>query len=159
MATKKKATVMEEIKIISENDVVTVINNTMNTLFIRNDRTGQTWEIQGFGNIDRMRIIDIISIRATAPSIFNQGWLYIDDVNAVKYLGLERLYQYLIKPSELDNFFDKTEKEIEELLNNTTQHMKNIIIRRAKEKVKDGSLDSLKKQRLIESICQVKLDE
>lgn len=167
--TSNQEVVQEEVKTVSSQPVrkarieldrnllIPVMNNTTGTLIYISKKTGAEWKMQGYGAVDEMELGELITMKSAHPKFLNQPWLIILDDEVVEYLGLTKLYENVLKPEELDEFFDLPIDEMESIMKKAPMGMKQLIASKAKQMYADGILDSVKKKELIESTFGIDL--
>lgn len=140
--------VNKETKVVTNDMEVRVYNNTVAVLYVKNPRTAQDWMFNNYGDFDYMKVSDLIAIKSSYPAIINEGWLYIDDEDVVKYLGLQKLYDTLIPPYAIDDFLKQSSDEIIGAFRKANTNMKEVIIKNLNDKIE--YIDSIKKKKEIE---------
>ena len=77
--------------------------------------------------------------------------------NAIKDLGLEKIYEHVVYPDDMDDFLKKPIEEIEKVMIGCPERMRESFIEICREKSKKGEIDSIAKLRRIEEILGVRL--
>jgi hypothetical protein len=166
--TKKEVEVVEasqvEVspkRVIDGNTPVDVMNNTTGTLVFINQRTQAKWRLEGYGTIDEMTVSDLKNMRSSSASLLLEGYLIILDEDIVDHLRLQNVYENILKPEDVDNFFKQNDVKMRDILEKCPKGMKELLFMKAKEKVKSGhpDMDYNSKKRVFEDIFNVKFDD
>jgi hypothetical protein len=170
-STKKETEVKEEVKVetkpkveerkIDGNTPVLVMNNTTGFVSFVNKRTQAEFLIEGYGNFEEMLVSDLINMRSSSPALLNQGYLIILDDDVIKYLRLEKVYENILKPEDIDEFFKQNDVKMREILEKSPRGMKELLFDKAKEMVEQGhpDMDYNSKKRVFEDLFNVKFDD
>jgi len=148
MASKKK---------LRNDDLVEVMNYTVGELIYVNPRTQETWIWSGFGDVQPIPYIEIKTIKSTHPKFIYEPWFIILDDNVVDTLGLTKLYENIIKPDEIDKFYNMDTNEMVEILEKAPENVKLLIAQLTKDKIQKKEFGDLFKIRLIEEALKTDL--
>jgi DNA primase large subunit len=96
-------------------------------------------------------------MKSTQPRFLNEGWLIVDDEEAIEQLGLTTMYGNIFEIDNMSDFFAKDESEIQRILSNMPRGFKNSIATFAREHIEAGKLDSNRKIKLLEQLLDVDL--
>jgi hypothetical protein len=144
-------------KKLKNNDEVTVVNNTVGKLIYISNKTGFQMVLDGYGAIDKIPFGELITMKSSQPKFINDAWLIILDEEAIKQLKLEKQYENIIKPDDLDSFYDLNDKKMGEMLDNMPNQMKETIAKITKQKIENRELNDLFKIKLIEEKLGIEL--
>lgn len=160
--SEEKSEVKQEVKQervkLDDHLEVRVANNINGVLVYKSPRTQQDWVFQSYGDEDIMELHELRTMKSNHPAFFRNGWIRILDEEVIKYLRLERFYDNVITPEELDELFDLSVEEIQEILDKANENAKSLIVGKAKEKYQHGELTNVHVIKLIEDKFKIKLD-
>lgn len=134
----------------SPDDYISVKNNVMGPLVYnstKNDGTSVSWS--HFGDEELMRYSELQTMRNTQRRFFEEQWVYIEDAEILKALGVDQFYKDALTSSDFDSLFRMSSAEIERRISIMSPSMKENVRIRATKLVKEGKLDSLKKIRTL----------
>lgn len=137
---------------ISSNYLVPCTSCFKGKLIYISKRTQGYQEEWSFGQTAYIEFIELQTMVRTDKKFFENNWLYVEDMNVVKALNLERYYKNILKAEDFDDFFKKSPAEIEKRLKEMSNEIKISVVVRAIEMVEEGTLDSMK---VIETIERV----
>lgn len=129
---------------------VEVINMSQASFYYSAKRGNGYLELGEYLDSDFMTIEDLQIMKNTAKGVFEKGWLFIDDEEAVEYLGLQRYMDKMILPDELDSIFNKSVDEIKTVMESISSSMKENIYLALKQKFQNGSISDVHVIRAIE---------
>lgn len=140
---------------------VEVMNNTTGIVVFKNSRTQAKWILNGYGSFDEMLVSDLTNMRSTSPGLLNNGHLIIMDEDVVKYLRLDKIYDNILEPEDIDNFFDLNDVDMKETITKMPRGMQELLFEKAKERIEnnDPSMDYNSKRRVFEELFDKKFDE
>lgn len=154
---------VEETKISKSKDIefnqfdeVEVYSYVDGELLLKSDEIGVTETHTFHGFLDKKYVTYgfLRSLRDKNPKAISLPVIYIDDENVIKSLRLERIYEELFKPSDLDAFFKKSKGDIIDILDNADRGLRKLL--------RDASLAMIKKEKLVDynkiKILSEKLD-
>lgn len=158
---KKEVEVVEEKRKIDGNTPVLVMNNTTGFVIFINKRTQAEFLIEGYGNFEEMLVSDLINMLSSARALLNEAHLIILDDDVVEYLRLQKVYENILKPEDVDNFFEQNDVKMREILTKCPRGMKELLFDKAKELVRSNhpSMDYNSKKRVFEEMFNVKFDD
>lgn len=131
--------------------------STQTNLIYKSNRTGEKIVWSEFGDVQEITFGELKTMKATYGRFFSQGWLIVEDEEAINHLGLGRTYGNMLEVEDLDEFFGASEDEMERILQNVPQGFKKSLAVFARERIQDGRLDSNRKIKLLEELLQVEL--
>lgn len=147
-----------EPKKLNRDYLVTVMNYTTGRVSYESKLSGQTWNFLEFGQTDEIEMGELIRIKNSHPRYLNEPWLYILNETAIKQLGLSDMYTKLLKPEELDRFFDLTVEKIKDVLEKAPKGFRELIIDLSNKKIKDKTLFDIRKIKAIEDVLDIELN-
>lgn len=150
MASKKK---------FNRDDMIPVANNTTGQLVYINPRTKEKWVLNGYGDTAEWPYEEIATCNSTYPKITHAPWLLILNDDVVKNLGLEKVYENIFKPEEVEKFINLPNDKFKEFITKASEGMKPIIVEVIKQKIENGNFDSLSKKRIVEEIYKINFDD
>jgi hypothetical protein len=108
-----------------------------------------------------MTVSDLKNMRSSSASLLLEGYLIILDEDIVDHLRLQNVYENILKPEDVDNFFKQNDVKMRDILEKCPKGMKELLFMKAKEKVKSGhpDMDYNSKKRVFEDIFNVKFDD
>lgn len=110
-----------------------------------------------YGDIVFIDVGELLTMKASQPRFLNEPWIVIDDEDAAKYLGLDKLYEKLFGIEDLDDFFNQSLDKMEEVLIKLPKGLKESIAIRARKKIEDETLYDTRKIRLLEDKLKIDL--
>lgn len=145
---------------IKNDELIDVMNYTTGRLVYINPRSQQEWTFEGFGASDQIPFSELRTMKSMYPKFLFEPWMIILDEDVVQMLGLSKLYENILKPSEIDMFYKMNEKQMEKFLLKAPNNMKTLLIDITKEKIKNKEFGDLFKIKHMENILDAKiLDE
>ena len=134
---------------IDRNELITCRSTVSGRLIYR---TGEKDKIvwSDFGSERELEMGELIRMKGEHPKYLTDMLIVIDDEEAAEYLGLKKLYEDLFELEDLDSLFEKSNKELEDLLPKLPSGLKKTLATHARRLVEERTLDSLSKIRLIE---------
>lgn len=148
-------------RVIDSNTPVEIMNNTTGTVVFVNNRTQAKWKLVGYGAIDEMLVSDLKNMRSSSASLLLDGYILILDDDVIEHLRLQKLYENILKPEDVDNFFKQNDVKMREILKKCPKGMKELLFEKAKEKVKnnDPDMDYNSKKRVFEEELNIRFDD
>lgn len=130
----------------------------MGQLIYKSPKTmGYTVIWNNFGDVEYLELGELIAMKNVYPRFFSEPWIMIDDVDAIKYLNLEKYYKNIIDADNIDSIFDLSLEKFVDTLQKVPRGIKNVIVQRAVELIKEKKLDSIAKMEAIEKAFNVDL--
>ena len=148
-------------KDIDPNTIVTVRNGFHGILVYISPRTHERFEWSNFGDEQDMELKELRNAKSSAKKFFENNWFMFTDESAwvVPYLGLSRYYKNAVKIEDFDKIFNKSPKEITEIIEGLSNGQKASLAFRARELVMNGEIDSRKVISTIEDALGIELIE
>ena len=141
---------------INRDELIVCRSATENLVYI-SKRTGEKFEWAEFGDVQYITLGELITMKSTQPRFLKEGWLIIDDEEAIEQLGLAKMYGNIFEIEDMAEFLEKDPYEMERILKNMPRGFKNSIAQFAREQVESGELDSNRKIKLLEQLLDVDL--
>jgi hypothetical protein len=145
-----KETVVKK-KRFNDNDLISVMNYTTGECIWINPTTNRQWSWNGFGSILQIPFSEVVVIMGQKPKYFKRPFLIIIDEDVVEYFNLTDFYKLIVKPDEINKFYNLGSLEMVEFLHKTTVDVREIIIRLTKENMKNNIFNDSFKAKLIQS--------
>lgn len=111
-----------------------------------------------FGDVEYVELGELKTMYSSYPRFFTEPWIIVDDVEVIKLLKLEKYYKNIIDLDDIDAIFDLPNDKFIDVITKVPRGIKQLIIQRAVELLKEGKLDSIAKKEAIERIFNVDLD-
>lgn len=159
---KKETRIEKKIKKIRELDreeYISVMNNTTSNLFFKHPNCLTTLDMYEYGDIQEIKIGELMTMKSSQPRILNECWLMILDEDVVEAMGLSKLYKNVITIDKADELFSLSAEKIEEVLSKSPKIVKENIGRLVKQRVDNGEWESLTKLSAIEKTLGVDFSE
>lgn len=152
---------------LNDADELLVRSNVFGKLIYINDRIGTETEWDESGEIQSLSVKDIKDMKAKQQAFFKNEWITIveypdiDENHDIKdvydALQLGKYYKENELYDSVDDIFDMNEEKIRKCVNDMSESVKLTLIVRANDKIEDGTLDSIKKVKLLEEILGCEL--
>lgn len=156
---EEKAEPKKERRKVNHSDTVTVMNTTTGKVMYRSRKTGAEWVFTEYGDTDQIEVGELVAMKNAHPKYVKEPWLLILDDDVVDFLGLSKIYNNVLDPDELDDFFKLPEDKMKVILEGSPRGMKQLIVGTARQKLKNGTFDSVRKKNLIEETFDIQLEE
>lgn len=144
---------------LSLHDYVTVRNGFNGKLVYKSRRTGERLIWDEFGSEQEMELQELKNAKNSSRAFFENNWFMIDDPEVIAFLGVERYYRNSLSYDEFDALFKMSANEIEDRVSVLPGGQKASLIHRAKQKIADGEVDSLRVINALEESLGVELIE
>ena len=141
---------------INRDDLIECRSAVRNLVYV-SKRTSEKFEWSDYGDVQYITLGELIAMKSTQPRMLKEGWLIVDDEEAIEQLGLAKMYGNLFEINDIDEFFGLSESEMKRILNNMPRGFKNSLGNFARERVQSGLLDSNRKIKLLEELLDVDL--
>lgn len=146
-------------KQLDRNMLVPVCSFVVGLLYYQSEKTGAIFRFSEFGAQDEIELHELRSMRSSMPKFLTEPWLIILDDEVVDHLGLNDLYEKILKPKSLDKLFKARPSVMRSILENAPRGMKRTVSARASQLIATGKLDSSTKRKIVEETCGVDLSE
>ena len=154
--TKTKYKVKKD---LNPNTIVTVYNGYHGKLVYTSKKTGETLVWSEIGGEQDMELQELKNAKNSSKVFFERNWFLIDDPEILEYLGVEKYYKNSLTSDTLNELFEKSASEIEEVVTKLPEGQKKTVAYLAKQRIADESLDSLNIIRILEKALSVQLIE
>lgn len=144
-------------KQIDTNALIPCRSTTHGGLTYISKRTAERVVWDDYSDVQDITMGELKNLYASSPAFINDVMFVIDDEEAVEALNLTKLYDTIFDIGNLEDFFDKEYNELETLLEKLPKGLKKTVASKAGEMVKDGTLDSRAKIKLVEEKLKVDL--
>ncbi|AJC95743.1 hypothetical protein ACFDHY_06990 [Staphylococcus hyicus] len=104
---------------------------------------------------DYMTIEDLQIMKNSARSVFEKGWLFVDDEEAVEFLGIKKYMNKIVLPEELENIFEMNPANLKVELANFSSSIKENIYQAMKKRYEQGELSNAHTIRAIEDSLNI----
>lgn len=121
-------------------------------------RNGYIVRWENFGDTDYISVGELISMLSSNSKFLKTPWIIIDDDEVVEYLGLNKFYEKIFKPEELDDLFELDVDEFKQKIKDTPKGIRDLIIGVAKDKLKNGEFYDLRKVNIINEELETDLN-
>lgn len=142
-APKAKDKPKLKVRSIGAHDIVTVRNGYQGSLSYISPRTGERYTWERFGDELDMDFQDLRNAKASSRRFFEQNWFMFDDPEVIEALGVQAYYKHALDIDEFEGLFDKSAKEIREIVSKLSDGQKRSVAYYAKKLVAKGQIDSL----------------
>lgn len=144
--TKPKLDLSQEVLVI----------NMSQASFIYEARKGNGFlELDEYLDSDYMTIEDLQIMKNSNRGIFEKGWLFVDDEEAVEFLGIKKYMDKVLLPEQLDDLFELDTNVLKEELAKFSSSIKENIYQTMKLKYEAGELTNVHVIRAIEESLNV----
>lgn len=144
-------------KTIDKSAVVEIMNNTSGRVHYASKKTGAEWHFLEYGAIDEIEVSELITMKNAHPRYLKEPWLLILDEDVVEFLGLSSVYENVLTPDELEDFFKMRPQKVSEILSKMSTGMKEAVLDRARQKYEDRTLENVNVIRAIEDTLKVEI--
>lgn len=120
--------------------------------------TSQGFEIiwDEYGDVNYIPYKELIYMANKYKRFFTEPWVIMDE-DVLKDLRVIRYYKKIIDYENIDSIFTKTPAQLKKTLQDVSEGTLRLIADRATAKIKDGSLDSLKKIEILQQELKIEL--
>lgn len=153
--TSKKVR-QKKVLTIDQNDLIECLSTQSNLIYV-SKRTNERFEWENFDDSLNLTMAELIAMKSGQARFLSEGWIIVNDAEAIEYLGLEKTYGNMFDIEDMDTFFDSDLDEIERILSNVPRGFKGTIAHHARERIQTQELDSRKKIELLEKLLGVDL--
>lgn len=141
---------------INRDELIPCRSAVTNLVYI-SKRTSEKFEWAEYGDVQYITLGELIAMKSTQPRMLKEGWLIVDDEEAIEQLGLAKMYGNLFEIEDIDSFFELEEYEMKRILTNMPRGFKNSLGNFARERVESGELDSNRKIKILEELLDIDL--
>ena len=154
--TARKASVKKAVKKdVDLKTQVQVINMAQASLTYTAKKGNGFLQLDNYLDSDYMTIEDLQIMKNSARGVFEKGWLYVDDEEAVEYLGIKKFMDKILLPDELEGIFEMDPEELKHELTKFSASIKENIYQAMKIKYEIGELANAHTIRAIEESLNI----
>lgn len=150
-------TIRKKVNQIELNELIPVRSLTNHKLVYVSKATNSKYVWGAYGDIEYLTYGEINTMKAQYPRFIQDCLIAIEDDEVIDILNLGKLYENLYTVDELDDLFDKSNFELQELLPKLPNGVKKSVISRAKELIENETLVDFRKIKTIETLLNVDL--
>lgn len=151
--------VVTQARKIDPDDYVSVRNNTMGTLiYISSRQMGYNVTWDEFGDEEMIKFGELQAMRNSQKRFFTDNWIFIDDPEILRALGVEKYYENAVNPNNIKQLFDLPVSSMVDKIKKMTDGMKDCVKRKAVEMYYSGELDSVNKMKALEQVFDFRFD-
>lgn len=141
---------------IDNNEMIPVRSTQKNLLYV-SKRTGERVEWSEFGEVQDISFGELNTMRSNQKRFYTEGWIIVEDDEAIEQLGLTKQYQNLLNINDIEDFFIMDIEDMEKALVNMQRGYKKSLAVEARQRIENGSLDSRNIIKLLEDQLDVDL--
>lgn len=141
------------------NTIVGCSNGTYGKLMYVSGKTNERHEWDAYGDVEYLELSELVSMKNSQKRFFTENWILIDDIDILKFLGVEKFYEKALNRDEIERLFSLQPEEVTKKIEGMTNGMKNTVAFYAAECIQNGSLDSRKMISALENSLNVELIE
>lgn len=160
---KKKAVKLDD------SVLVNVKSNAYGTLYFKNPRTGDETNWSHFGDTQTVTMGDLRAMKGTQRAFYEKQWIYIVNVEDEEYsdvtpdevykaLMVSQYYKNIVDPDNFNQIFTMSEAKLRERVEMMSSGAKMNLVVASNTAILNGTLDSLKKIKLLEELLGCELD-
>lgn len=106
----------------------------------KSKKTGEVFKWLETGDDQYFTVQDVLDMDNQSHKFLRTPWLLIDDEEVVEAMGLTKMYSYINRLEDIDDFLSSSLDEIEEVCQNLSKGYKNNLARIVNQKVEDKEL-------------------
>lgn len=141
-----------QVKKFAADDMVPCRSVRNGTLQYIGRKTGDIYEWTDYGDVTEVAYGDLLAVKANKSNFIYGPWFLIEDEDAVEALKLTELYASFTDFLDIDEFLELPASEIRRKLPNAPKGFKDTVARTAGLRIRDGSLDSVIKIKIIDEV-------
>lgn len=146
-------------KDIDQHMIVTVRNGFQGTLVYVSRKTGERFVWDAFGDEQDMEIGELRNARNSNKAFFVNNWFMFDEPWIVDYIGMAQYYKFAVSIDDFDDIFENSPEELADVVSGLSAGQKRSVAYRARQKIRDGSIDSNRKIAVLEQCLGTSLVE
>lgn len=146
-------------KDIDPHMIVTVRNGFQGTLVYVSRKTGERFVWESFGDEQDMEIGELRNARNSNKAFFANNWFMFDEPWIVDYIGMAQYYKFAVSVEDFDSIFENSAEDLADIVSGLSDGQKRSVAYRARQKIRDGSIDSNKKITALEKCLGTSLVE
>ncbi|MEF9983697.1 MAG: hypothetical protein RR806_03165 [Oscillospiraceae bacterium] len=140
-------------------DMVLVKNGFYGRLVVHLPKAGYDIFFDSFGDEDYIELAELKTLRNSSQKFFSNGWIIIDDPDAIEFLMLESLYKNTLSIENLGEVLSLPLDEMEVKISAMSDGQKKSITYRVLELIDTGEIDSRKVIDMLEKALNTELVE
>lgn len=144
---------------LSPGTYITVKNGFSGKLVYKSRKTGEVFVWDNFGDEQDMELQELKNAKSASRMFFENNWFMFDDPEVVAYLGVDRYYRNSIPLEDFDEIFSMKPDVLKARIAQLSSGQRNSIAYRARQKIKEGEIDSLKVIGILEESLGIELIE
>jgi hypothetical protein len=155
----KMAVTTKKARKLSEDTLITIINNTRGRLGYVN-RQLQEWIFGETGDELEISIRDLREMKSSHIAFFKEQWIVFaeEDRDAIDFLKVDKYYQDLITPDFIEAKLNGDESEFIKFLKDSNANIRAMILSMARDKFTKGEMKNAYIVRAIEDTLSIDID-
>ncbi len=125
---------------VSKDTEVLVYNATTSSFYYSAKKGNGYLELSNFMDSDWMTVEDLTVLKNTDRNVFKNGWLWIEEEDVVKYLGLEKEMTGILLEDKIDLLFESDPNEILETIPTLTDTTKEVVATVLRQRYANGEI-------------------
>ncbi|UXU70102.1 hypothetical protein [Mammaliicoccus sciuri] len=131
-------------KPVVDKDTEVLVYNATTASVMYSARKGNGYiELDAFMDADYMTVEELMILKNTDRNVFKKGWLYIEDEDVIKYLGLEKEMENILLEDKIDILFESQPHEVLEIIPNLTQSTKDTVHSVLRDRYENGLINDI----------------
>lgn len=159
MAPREEPTVFRVKEAYTPEMYIPVKNGFSGKLVYRSKKTGERYIWEGFGDEQDMELAELKNAKSASRSFFENNWFMFDGPEVIAYLGVERYYKHALPLDKFDDLFEMKPDALKEKVAQLSSGQRASVAYRARQKIKDEEIDSLKVITALEECLGIELIE
>ena len=150
-----------EIKNYDIRTEVAVKNNFVGTLIYISKKSGVEVIWENYGDVNYMTIEELINMRNTQKSFFQNNWILIDEEEAIDILKFLQVFKYYEKSFEcnIETLMKDTPATIKKKIGMLSKEVKENLIVSISNLIENGEIDSVKRIKAFEEAFEVSFSD
>ena len=159
--TLQKSMVLKQVvkKDIPLTTMVPCASNVFGVLVYISVKTNERHEWSEYGDVEYIELSELVTMKNSQKSFFTKNWILIDDIDILKFLGVEKYYENALNCDEIDRMLLQGPDVIKKKVSGMTSGMKNTVAFRARKLIEEGKLDSINTVKCLEKVLNIELIE
>ena len=146
-------------KDIDPSMMVTVRSGVHGILNYKSKRTGESYRWNEFGTEQEMELRELRSAKSSYKDFFRNNLFMFDEDWIPEYLGVRQYYKNALPIDSFDDIFTKKPSELKEIVSKLSDGQKKSVAYRARQLIKEGTIDSLSLINTLEEVLDTDLIE
>lgn len=159
MSIKTEKPVYRVRETIPGNAIITVRNGFNGRLNYRSRKTGEVFVWERFGDEQDMEFQELKNARNSYRRFFENNWFLFDDPEVIDCLDIKQYYKNALSYDDFDTIFELPADEIKKRIARLSNGQKATVAYRARQLIRDGSIDSIKVINATEEALGIELIE